>query len=407
MADGRPITDAGRIGPAASGARERPPRSVALDALRIVAALWVVLFHWSKAYWWTWMPPLATDVARAGYLGVDLFFVLSGAVISFTALGRTWGQFARARFLRLFPAYVLVVLLTVLLSAYLGGWEPRLQDFVSFTGIQLWSGAGTFVAVSWTLFYEVIFYVLVTAVIAVRRRADVDALRMGVAVLLAANLVALSTQNKVLMLVTLGPYAGHFATGVLLGISRTTRDLRRNLPALVVAVALVFQTLAQRTTELEKPVAVQGAIVLATLGTAVGFVLWSTLRAPRPVRFPRVRRVVTTAALMTYPLYLIHQQFGLALAGRLAAAGWPRRAFLPVALLALVAVCWLSVRVLEPRARHFLARAFLWPDEGRAVGRGDRPGPTRIDATPLPEPLPCDVTADDERSGVASTARGG
>ena len=90
-----------------------------IDAgLRIVAAAWVVCFHFSftpgDTWTWSW-EPLRPLVASGG-LGVDLFFVLSGFVITLTYLervGRTpsvreAGTFLWARICRIWPVYALV-----------------------------------------------------------------------------------------------------------------------------------------------------------------------------------------------------------------------------------------------------------------------------------------------------------
>ncbi|TCK27360.1 peptidoglycan/LPS O-acetylase OafA/YrhL [Pseudonocardia endophytica] len=90
----------------------------ALTGLRIVAALWVVAFH----FHFTALPGV-TDVSAVlgplvtqGSLGVDLFFVLSGFVIAHTYLDRmgprlrlrSAGRFVWARAGRMWPAYLLV-----------------------------------------------------------------------------------------------------------------------------------------------------------------------------------------------------------------------------------------------------------------------------------------------------------
>ena len=77
-----------------------------LDLLRLVAALSVVLFHYffrgaadgihlAEGY------PEVAGYALYGYLGVNLFFLISGFVIAWSAEGRAWEQFALARFVRL------------------------------------------------------------------------------------------------------------------------------------------------------------------------------------------------------------------------------------------------------------------------------------------------------------------
>ncbi len=77
-------------------------RVEALDLLRLVAVLGVVLYHFGF-----WGPaahgcrsgaPLADAVAKYGFLGVPAFFVISGFVIAYSAEGRTATGFAIARF---------------------------------------------------------------------------------------------------------------------------------------------------------------------------------------------------------------------------------------------------------------------------------------------------------------------
>lgn len=87
------------------------PRLAALDGLRFVAAAAVMFFHYTSAEKLLWGNPSRLEfpginvVTRYGYLGVELFFIISGFVIPMTAYGRTTEDFVASRFSRLFPAY--------------------------------------------------------------------------------------------------------------------------------------------------------------------------------------------------------------------------------------------------------------------------------------------------------------
>lgn len=95
------------------------PEIRCLTGLRMVAAGWVVLFH----FHFTPVPGIAELMAplrplvSAGALGVDLFFVLSGFVITYTYLDvlgprvdlRAIGRFVWARVCRLWPVYAVVL----------------------------------------------------------------------------------------------------------------------------------------------------------------------------------------------------------------------------------------------------------------------------------------------------------
>jgi peptidoglycan/LPS O-acetylase OafA/YrhL len=104
--------------PLATGAARRPRSEIrALTGLRIVAAMWVVLYHYEPEL----MPyvdqlPGSHAIISAGWIGVELFFVLSGFVIARGYLdecGRRWStagaaRFVANRFARVWPAWAAV-----------------------------------------------------------------------------------------------------------------------------------------------------------------------------------------------------------------------------------------------------------------------------------------------------------
>jgi len=113
-------------------------RSPGLDLLRAIAIVWVMLFH-------SWMVgglggPLQ-PIADYGWMGVDLFFVLSGYLIGYQllkplSLGQpfSFGEFYRRRAYRILPAFLVVLWVYV----WFPGWReaPGMQpawQFLSFT----------------------------------------------------------------------------------------------------------------------------------------------------------------------------------------------------------------------------------------------------------------------------------
>lgn len=88
------------------------PHNAAIDGLRALAVIAVIVFHTNAA----WLP--------GGFTGVDLFFVVSGFVISQALASRgdqPWGtlllDFYRRRVLRLLPALLVMLMATFILSA--------------------------------------------------------------------------------------------------------------------------------------------------------------------------------------------------------------------------------------------------------------------------------------------------
>lgn len=96
----------------------------ALTGLRIVAAMWVVLFHFRPLLWEA-SPRLQDDLAplfNSGAQGVDLFFILSGFVLTWNYLDRmgpSWSTRATVHFLwlrlsRVWPVYLVTMHLAAL-----------------------------------------------------------------------------------------------------------------------------------------------------------------------------------------------------------------------------------------------------------------------------------------------------
>lgn len=96
-----------------------PVRYYGLDLLRFLAALAVVLYHYTfRAYNSDNLSPVRYEelgqLTRYGYLGVQLFFMISGYVILLSMQGKTVRQFLIARMQRLFPAFWVACTLTFL-----------------------------------------------------------------------------------------------------------------------------------------------------------------------------------------------------------------------------------------------------------------------------------------------------
>lgn len=105
-----------------------PPTITALTGLRAVAALWVVLFHY-RGDVLLLVPQLGflEPLMSAGYLGVDVFFVLSGFVLAYNYSGRlgSWAprqtrDFVQNRVARVWPVHVVTLHLDLLQAAVIG-----------------------------------------------------------------------------------------------------------------------------------------------------------------------------------------------------------------------------------------------------------------------------------------------
>jgi peptidoglycan/LPS O-acetylase OafA/YrhL len=147
---------------------------VAIDGLRGVAATLVVLYHLHGAVSrsasdWLWAP--LDWIARNGFYGVDIFFVISGFVIALSVSKGAptlayFGRFILRRSIRLDPPYWSAMLLEILL-VYIGlrlfsdltislPSTPQVLSHLVYAQDLL--GYGNIVASFWTLCYEIQFY---------------------------------------------------------------------------------------------------------------------------------------------------------------------------------------------------------------------------------------------------------
>ncbi len=136
-------------------------RYAELDALRGIAALLVVFFHFTMGR------PEYNHMFKVGTTGVDLFFIISGFVIFMSISNISHARdFVINRISRLYPTYWASIAFTFLLiSAYAifkGNFHP-LDALIKFLGnltmFQFYLGIPDLDGPYWTMIIEMIFYI--------------------------------------------------------------------------------------------------------------------------------------------------------------------------------------------------------------------------------------------------------
>ena len=137
----------------------KPERIAELDVLRGVAAVWVMLFHYTVR----WFEQPGPPQSPFGEYAVHLFFMISGFVIFMTLRNtKTGADFVVSRFSRLYPAYWAAVLVTASVMAFLPPFAKSAVTFpqvaVNLTMLQQWLRVKEVDGVYWTLAIELAFY---------------------------------------------------------------------------------------------------------------------------------------------------------------------------------------------------------------------------------------------------------
>jgi peptidoglycan/LPS O-acetylase OafA/YrhL len=80
-----------------------------INALRFIAAMFVLFYHFTFVFYYAKTTqidiPILRELFKYGYLGVELFFIISGFVISLSAESRNAYGFLKSRLGRLYPVF--------------------------------------------------------------------------------------------------------------------------------------------------------------------------------------------------------------------------------------------------------------------------------------------------------------
>ncbi|MFN8051316.1 MAG: acyltransferase family protein [Acidimicrobiales bacterium] len=352
------------------GSAERMPHLPALDGLRGLAVAVVVLFHGN----WSW--------ARGGFLGVSMFFTLSGFLICSLLLdehrraGRVdlrafWGR----RFRRLLPAAWLTLAAVTALALALGqfGSADRLDVWAALANVanwRFWATGSSYSALFaqpspllhfWSLAIEEQCYLLVPPIVAItlaRARRPKRAVALVLAALLAGSVVSTLLQsNPDRVYYGTDTRAAELLIGALLAVAVSHEPLRRRLvnglwprTALQAAASLAFGMAlgAWALVSVSDPFVGNGGLVLVGIGSAV-------LVLDAAVGVGVVARLLSVAPLralgrISYGVYLFHWPLFVLITERRTGLGHTARFVLAVVLT--LALATLSHRWFEGPVRR-------------------------------------------------------
>jgi peptidoglycan/LPS O-acetylase OafA/YrhL len=358
------------------------PKLKALTTLRFLAATHVVLFHMRVTGILPGGPWWYQNFAGVGYVGVNLFFVLSGFILVYTYADASVipRRFWQARFARIYPAYAL----SLAVSAPFFFFAVRRLDIpfltwskqhlvaacvLTVTLLQSWfpQAALTWNAVCWSLSVEAFFYLVFPLLLWWSGRMNQRKLCFAIAgwsllsLLISVSYVLLhpdgidkinSGETTLLWknILSFNPLArlpeflvGVFAGRLFLGARNDNRNLGTWLVLGGTAAAAAVVLLAER---IPRPL-----ISAGFLSPAFAAIIYGLAMRPRCTASLENRALVLLGDA-SYSLYLLHSTVITTVFERTPFLPWAIRA--AVAFLAAIAASLLSYLVVEEPFRKLL-----------------------------------------------------
>ncbi|MCV2420635.1 acyltransferase family protein [Paucibacter sp. DJ2R-2] len=329
-----------------------------VDALRGLAALAVVLFHYTTQHQKLFAPASSASFAVPwGHLGVNLFFIISGFVI-FMTLDRCRQpmDFVVSRFSRLFPSYWLAIALTFTVVSIFGLPGKEVSAWQAAANLLMLHGFAHIPHVDgvyWTLEVEMLFYI---AMFTLYRVGCLSAVHRAIAALLSIKLIYLACAqflgvdlpwilHRTLFLST----APWFALGICV---RQLTQLSADPQA--------------STSALRRRIIGSVLLALVTIGWGEGWsmtllaaALATVVYAAAMGRLPPLRlKLLGWLGAISYPLYLLHENIGWVLMNQLQARGLSTDLSIAVALVFSLTLAHLVTQIVERPAMAAIRR--IW-----------------------------------------------
>lgn len=324
-----------------------PKRLELLDYGRFAAALSVILFHYTfngiangkidSLTHISWL----VDFTKYGYLGVELFFMISGYVIFYSAENRDAASFAISRAKRLYPAYWFGVLFTAFFAYQWGGELMSVspaQIVVNFTMLQTLVGMPNVDGAYWTLFYELIFYAGVFFILLIGAQRYLRTIFvLWPVIFLLALLVGFNNYSY------LGGYFYFFSAGTLLAIIRC-KPCPKSWASLsiVFMLCVYFSASKAPSMTINKGIEYSAIVIAITVSAFFALFLFQNNERISKIQLPMSR----VAGDLTYPIYLIHAHFGYMFLSQYGTD--QNKAFMyPLTILMVLVIAWLINRYIE------------------------------------------------------------
>lgn len=282
-----------------------------LDVLRFLAAFVVVFYHLTYRHGPNSDELLfqsLDDYTRYGFLGVNLFFLISGFVILWTAIGRSPTDFIITRFSRLYPIFWVAIGVTVFFKWWFYNDAIDIKNILlNMTMVPGYLGQKFeyIDGVYWTLAVEIKFYFLLFLLIIFKqlKRIETWLIVWTIGCVLAPYVSGLSA-------LTIYPYGPYFIAGAVMFLVWREKLTPTRLIIIAVCLAMSLYEVDGMVkgwlfVQQKNDILISSIIVIILYAIMLGIAMGHVSIGEKAFLFK--------LAMMTYPLYLLHNVIGKAI----------------------------------------------------------------------------------------------
>jgi peptidoglycan/LPS O-acetylase OafA/YrhL len=320
-----------------------------LDALRGLAALSVVLFHFTTMYDRIFGHKESYLFNfKYGSFGVPLFFMISGFVIYMTIVKSTsLKEFMFKRTIRLYPAYISSVVITFLITTMFKlhpltvSYIDFLFNLTMFQGVIPGVGVKLVDAAYWSLFIEITFYMICgfLLLIGLISKPIINSILALVAIFSVKILFLNSLITPIIGDLGIVNFLNLFIAGIMFFELRNSKNKACHL---IILLSLIYEFCFQGI--------IPGIFVLlfslvfyALIYNKLGFIN---------------RPLITYLGTISYSLYLIHSYIGFIIINQLEKNGFTNELYIIVPISVSVGLAHLITFFIEKPSQRYLLNKF-------------------------------------------------
>lgn len=289
-----------------------------IDLLRFLAALCVVFFHYAFRGNATGdlsilaFPEIA-GIVKYGYLGIDLFFMISGFVILLGAMNSTPSKFIASRIARLYPAFWVGMTLTTIVTIIIGTEKYNVNLFqyiINLSMVPTIFGVNNIDGVYWTLLIEAKFYFLILIILLIKQ---IHRIQIFAFLWLTWSLLFYYYPFPYRASYFLFPYfSSYFIGGAMIFLVHkdglSISKILLILGAYITSLHYAYRKIERQINHFNENFDLMIVFIIITFFYVIMILI--AMKYTKFLHTPMLKKNFVNIGLMTYPLYLIHQNIG-------------------------------------------------------------------------------------------------